>query len=46
MFLANYADVLTDAPLDEMIEKFRASDTVGGVVGGAAAVGVPLREPG
>ncbi|MFI9508335.1 glucose-1-phosphate cytidylyltransferase [Nocardia sp. NPDC052566] len=24
-FLANYADVLTDAPLDEMIEKFTAS---------------------
>ncbi|MGW5681658.1 sugar phosphate nucleotidyltransferase [Nonomuraea sp. NPDC003754] len=26
MFLANYADVLTDAPLDEMIDNFRASD--------------------
>jgi glucose-1-phosphate cytidylyltransferase len=25
MFLANYADTLTDAPLDEMIEAFRAS---------------------
>ncbi|WP_040796041.1 glucose-1-phosphate cytidylyltransferase [Nocardia higoensis] len=25
MFLANYSDVLTDAPLDVMIEKFRAS---------------------
>ena len=25
MFLANYADVLTDAPLDKMIERFRAS---------------------
>ncbi len=26
MFLANYADVLTDAPLDDMIERFTASD--------------------
>ncbi|GAA0968114.1 glucose-1-phosphate cytidylyltransferase [Acrocarpospora macrocephala] len=26
MFLANYADVLTDAPLDEMIARFAASD--------------------
>ena len=26
MFLANYADVLTDAPLDDMIETFRGSD--------------------
>ncbi|GLZ48523.1 glucose-1-phosphate cytidylyltransferase [Actinomycetospora sp. NBRC 106375] len=26
MFLANYADVLTDAPLDAMVDKFRASD--------------------
>ncbi len=26
MFLANYADVLTDAPLDEMIRRFAASD--------------------
>jgi glucose-1-phosphate cytidylyltransferase len=32
MFLANYADVLTDAPLDRMIEKFRASDAVGGLL--------------
>jgi glucose-1-phosphate cytidylyltransferase len=29
MFLANYADVLTDAPLDLMVERFRASDAVG-----------------
>jgi glucose-1-phosphate cytidylyltransferase len=28
MFLANYADVLTDVPLDHVIEKFRASDAV------------------
>lgn len=28
VFLANYADVLTDAPLDDMIERFRASDAV------------------
>jgi glucose-1-phosphate cytidylyltransferase len=26
MFLANYADVLADAPLDEMIERFAAAD--------------------
>jgi glucose-1-phosphate cytidylyltransferase len=26
MFLANYADVLTDAPLDEMVARFSASD--------------------
>ncbi|HEV7470908.1 MAG: glucose-phosphate cytidylyltransferase [Pseudonocardia sp.] len=32
MFLANYADVLTDAPLDDMVEKFRASDAVGGLM--------------
>ena len=32
MFLANYADVLTDAPLDVMIERFRASDAVGGLL--------------
>jgi glucose-1-phosphate cytidylyltransferase len=32
MFLANYADVLTDAPLDSMIEKFRASDAIGGLL--------------
>jgi len=28
MFLANYADTLTDAPLDEMVERFRQSDAV------------------
>ena len=28
MFLANYADVLTDAPLPDMIERFEASDAV------------------
>jgi len=28
MFLANYADVLTDAPLDEMIARLAASDAV------------------
>jgi glucose-1-phosphate cytidylyltransferase len=27
MFLANYADTLTDAPLDTLIEKFRSSPT-------------------
>ncbi len=28
IFLANYADVLTDAPLDAMIERFRGSDAL------------------
>ena len=28
MFMANYADVLTDAPLPDMIERFAASDAV------------------
>ncbi|WP_181779589.1 sugar phosphate nucleotidyltransferase [Pseudonocardia pini] len=32
MFLANYADVLTDAPLDEMVSRFRASDAIGGLM--------------
>ena len=32
MFLANYADVLTNAPLNVMIERFRASDAVGGLL--------------
>ena len=32
MFLANYADVLTDLPLDAMIEEFAASDAVGSLV--------------
>jgi glucose-1-phosphate cytidylyltransferase len=32
MFLANYADVLTDAPLDRMVAKFQASDAVGGLL--------------
>jgi glucose-1-phosphate cytidylyltransferase len=32
MFLANYADVLTDAPLNEMIAKFAATDNVGALL--------------
>ena len=32
MFLANYADVLTNAPLDAMIARFRASDAIGGLL--------------
>lgn len=35
MFLANYADVLTDLPLDDMVERFRASDAL------AALLAVP-----
>lgn len=29
MFLANYADVLTDLPLNDMIDKFKASNAIG-----------------
>jgi glucose-1-phosphate cytidylyltransferase len=32
MFLANYADVLTDLPLNRMIGQFRASDAVGALL--------------
>ncbi|MCW0212546.1 MAG: glucose-1-phosphate cytidylyltransferase [Pseudonocardia sp.] len=32
MFLANYADVLTDAPLHDMVERFRATDSIGGLM--------------
>jgi glucose-1-phosphate cytidylyltransferase len=32
MFLANYADVLTDAPLPDMIERFTASTAVAGLL--------------
>ncbi len=32
MFLANYADVLTDAPLDDMVERFAASDAVASMI--------------
>lgn len=38
MFLANYADVLTDAPLPEMIDRFAASDA------GALMMVVPPSE--
>ena len=38
MFLANYADVLTDAPLPDMIERFEASDAV------ASLLAVPLQS--
>ena len=32
IFLANYGDTLTDAPLDQLIEDFRASDAVAGLL--------------
>jgi len=32
MFLANYGDVLTDAPMNDMIAKVRASDAVGSLL--------------
>lgn len=32
VFAANYADVLTDAPLDEIEQRFRASDAVGSLL--------------
>src|ERR1700758_2976787 len=38
MFLANYADVLTDAPLPDMISNFRASSAV------ASLLAVPLQS--
>ena len=38
MFLANYADTLTDAPLDEMIDAFQASDAAGSHARRAAGV--------
>ena len=38
MFLANYADVLTNAPLPDMIERFEASERGGQPARGAAAV--------
>ena len=44
MFLANYADVLTDAPLDDMIDRFARSRRRRRAARGAAAVGVPLRR--
>jgi len=38
VFLANYADVLTNAPLDDMLERFSASSAV------ASLVAVPLQS--
>jgi glucose-1-phosphate cytidylyltransferase len=38
MFMANYADVLTDAPLDDMIQRFRATDAV------ASLLAAPLQS--
>ena len=32
MFMANYADVLTDAPLPDMIDRFAASEAVAGLL--------------
>jgi glucose-1-phosphate cytidylyltransferase len=32
MFLANYGDIVTDAPLDRLIDEFRASDAVAGML--------------
>lgn len=32
MFMANYADVLTDAPLPDMIDQFKASSAVAGLL--------------
>ena len=44
MFLANYADVLTNAPLPDMIERFEASERGGQPARGAAAVVAPRRR--
>jgi glucose-1-phosphate cytidylyltransferase len=38
MFLANYADVLTDAPLPDMIERFRSTNAV------AALLAAPMQS--
>ena len=38
MFMANYADVLTDAPLPDMISRFEASDAI------ASMLAVPLQS--
>jgi glucose-1-phosphate cytidylyltransferase len=38
MFLANYADTLTDAPLPEMIDRFRRTDAV------ASMLAVPVQS--
>ncbi|GAA2743215.1 glucose-1-phosphate cytidylyltransferase [Terrabacter aerolatus] len=32
MFLANYGDVLTNAPLDHVVDRFKASDAVGSLL--------------
>ena len=32
IFLANYGDTLTDAPLDQLVERFRASDAIAAFV--------------
>ena len=44
MFLANYADVLTNAPLPDMIDRFAASTSRCQPAGGAAAVVAPRRR--
>ena len=43
MFLANYGDTLTDAPLDRLVETFRA-DTATALVPGRPAVGLPVPD--
>jgi glucose-1-phosphate cytidylyltransferase len=42
MFLANYGDTLTDAPLDRLIETFRAGDAVASFLA-VRPVGYPFR---
>ena len=44
MFLANYADVLTDLPLNDMIDAVQGQRRGRRAGRGAAAVGVPLRR--
>ena len=44
MFLANYADVLTDAPLPDIIERFRATRRGRRLARGPAAVVAPRRR--
>ena len=44
IFLANYGDVLTDAPMNRIIDDFIASDAVGEPARGAAAGLLPRRR--
>ena len=44
VFLANYGDVLTDAPMNDLIDEFLDTDAVGAAPGGQAAGLLPRRR--